>query len=215
MRTGTEAKVPIIGSTLIRTTTHMRLIIEERAGELFQSQVTCKVENRPTRSIAKTVLPEAFIAHLIRKTYPIELTASDQGKWKYTADLQQQYVGYDGALAPDDIPRDAKHPAVFDWDEDGKPGASVLVDIPIIGEIRIYMVQTNHTILSGWVNEDGVIRGTATQRLLKQHTIGADNRLLAASPKLSVVSDHNAFEIMRIPAGSTCRDVKALAEGTF
>ena len=48
--------------------------------------------------------------------------------------------------SPDDIPRDKKHPAIFDWDEDGKPGASVLVDVPIIGHIRIYMVQTNHDL---------------------------------------------------------------------
>ena len=73
------------------------------------------------------------------------------GSWA-AADPRQQYVGYHGHLSPDDIPRDKKHPAIFDWDEDGKPGASVLVDVPIIGHIRIYMVQTNHTILSGQVD---------------------------------------------------------------
>ncbi len=215
MRTATDARVPIIGTTQIKTTTHLLIKIAYKDGEILQSQKTCIVDSRPSRNLTRTILPEAFIEHLTQKTYPIQVEQKADGGWSYYADLKQQYVGYHGHLSPDDIPRDKKHPAIFDWDEDGKPGASVLVDVPIIGHIRIYMVQTNHTILSGQVDDDGIIRGRGQQRLLLQRTIGADNRLLATSPKLSVSTGHDAFEMTRLPDGASCADVKAGATGRF
>ncbi len=215
MRTATDAKVRIIGTTHIKTTTHLLIQIATEGEEILQSQKTCLVDSRPSRNFTRTILPDAFIEHLAQKTYPIRVAPTDDGGWAYDADLKQQFVGYHGHLAPDDIPRDKKHPAVYDWDEDGKPGASVLVDLPLIGHIRIYMVQTNHTFLTGRVDADGVIRGRTHQRLLKQHTIGADNRLLAASPRLSVGTGHDAFEMMRLPEGATCAEVKTAAAGTF
>ena len=215
MRTSTDARVPIIGTTNIKTTTHMLIQIDTREGRLFQSQKTCVVDTRPSRKIARTVLPKAFIDHLPEKTYPITLKPDGHGGWDYRADLKQQYVGYRGALAKDGIPQKADHPAVFDWDEDGKPGASVLVAIPIIGNTRIYMVQTNHTFLNGALDADGVIRGKAHQRILQQRTIGADNRLLAASPNVSVSAGHDAFELMRRPAETTCVEIAEEAKTSF
>ena len=215
MRTATDAKVPIIGTTHIRTTTHLLIKIASRDGEILQSQKTCIVDSRPSRNLTRTILPDAFIEHLTQKTYPIQVEQKDDGTWSYYADLKQQYVGYHGHLSPDDIPRDKKHAAIFDWDEDGKPGASVLVDIPIFGHIRIYMVQTNHTVLSGTVDDDGVVRGRGRQLLLLQRTIGADNRLLATSPKLSVSTGHDVFEMTRLPDGASCTEVKTGAAGRF
>ena len=215
MRTATDAKVPIIGTTHIKTTTHLLIKIAYRDGQILQSQKTCIVDSRPSRNLTRTILPDAFIEHLTQKTYPIQVEPKEDGGWSYYADLKQQHVGYHGHLSPDDIPRDKRHPAIYDWDEDGKPGASVLVDVPIFGHIRIYMVQTNHTVLSGQVVDDDVIRGHGKQRFLLQRTIGADNRLLATSPKLSVSGGHDAFEMTRLPDGATCTDVKAGAVGRF
>ena len=215
IRTATNAKVPIIGSTYIRSTTHLLTTIEATDTGFNQTQKTCVVDNRPDRSITRTVLPKAFIDHLPVKTYPIELSPNADGTMAYRADLIQQYVGYDGVKANGTIPSRAKDPAVFDWDEDGKPGASVLVDIPIIGHVRIYMVQTNHTVLTGTVKNADRIEGKTNQLLLQQRTIGADNRLLAANPKLSVGEGHDRFEMVRTKPGSTCADIKRLAEGTF
>lgn len=215
IRTATNAKVPIIGNTNIKSTTHLLVSIDESEGVLSQTQQTCVVDNRPSRSITRTVLPKAFIEHLPIKTYPISVTEQPDGTVAYYADLVQQYVGYDGAKANGVIPQRAKDPAVFDWDEDGKPGASVLIDIPIIGHVRIYMVQTNHTVLTGTVQSSDRIEGRTKQLLLQQRTIGADNRLLAANPKLTVADGHNHFELSRIEMGSTCTDIARLAKGRF
>jgi hypothetical protein len=215
IRTATDARVPIIGNTHIRSTTHLLVSIANINGVPNQTQRTCIVDSRPSRSITRTVLPKAFVDHLPVKTYPVTLSKSEDGSWSYNADLHQQYVGYDGEKAGGVIPEDDKDPSVFDWDEDGEPGASILIDIPIFGHIRIYMVQTNHTLLSGRVINTNRLEGHSKQLLLDQRTIGADNRLLAASPKLTVGKGHDRFEMMRIDEGATCADIKRMAAGTF
>jgi len=215
IRTATDAKIPIIGTTHIRSTTHLLSTIQNTPSGLKQTQQTCSVDNRPSRSITRTVLPEAFITHLPIKTYPVQLTTKADGTIGYSADLQQQYVGYDGAIANGTIPESRKDPAVTDWDEDGKPGASVLIEIPLFGHIRIYLVQTNHTFLRGIVMGTDRVEGTTHQKLLEQRTIGADNRLFAANPKLTVSTGHNHFEMMRTEEGATCKDIVRLAKGSF
>ena len=215
IRTATDARIAIIGNTHIKATTHLLTSIREEEGQLMQKQQTCIVDTRPSRSITRTVLPKAFIDHLPVKSYPIQITQTSPGTWSYDADLQQQYVGYDGTVAKGRMPQKSNDPAVFDWDEDGKPGASVLIDIPIFGKIRVYMLQTNHTVLKGTVTGADRIEGTTQQLLLKQRTIGADNRLLAANPTLSIGEGHDKFEMVRIPPESTCADIARLAKGTF
>ena len=215
IRTATNARLAIIGTTKIRSTTHLLVHIENVNGTLTQTQKTCAVDTRPSRSISRTVLPKAFIDHLPVKSYPVELSLTEDGTWSYEADLRQQFVGYHGDLATDGIPEDDEHPSVFDWDEDGKPGASVLADIPLFGHIRIYMVQTNHTLISGQVLNEDRIEGRTRQRVLDQRTIGADNRLFAASPKLSVGTGHDRLELMRIDTPATCDDITRMAKGTF
>ena len=99
MRTATDARVPIIGTTHIKTTTHLLIKIAAKDGEILQSQKTCIVDSRPSRNLTRTILPEAFIEHLTQKTYPIQVEQKADGGWSYYADLKQQYVGYHGHLS--------------------------------------------------------------------------------------------------------------------
>ena len=215
MRTATDAKIPIIGTTHIKSTTNLLTTITVKDGALMQRQKTCIVDSRPSRSITRTVLPQTFIDHLPVKTYPIKLRQGDDGTWQYRADLKQQFVGYDGKKANGKIPESTADPSVFDWDEDGDPGASVLINVPLFGKVRIYLVQTNHTILTGRAISPDRIEGTTRQLLLQQRTIGASNRLLAANPKLTIGTGHNSFEMMRTKDGANCNDIAILAKGTF
>lgn len=215
MRTATEASIPIIGTTRINTTTHLLVHIKENeSGALQQTQKTCVVDSIPDRSLTRTVLPPSFIENLPVKTYPINVVQKGDGSWSYDADLRQQHVGYKGALAPSGIPQNKEHPAVFDWDGDGHPGATVLVDIPLFGDVAIYILQTNHTLLSGSVKNDDLIEGHTKMLLLGQRTIGASNRLLAANPTLNIGKGHTAFELMKIQDDAKCRDIERMSKAT-
>ncbi len=215
MRTATEASIPIIGTTRINTTTHLLIHIKKNeSGELQQTQKTCVVDSVPDRSLTRTVLPPSFINNLPVKTYPITVEQKADGSWSYNADLRQQHVGYKGELAPAGVPQNKDHPAVFDWDSDGHPGATVLVDVPLFGDVAVYILQTNHTLLYGEVTNKDLIEGNTKMLLLGQRTIGASNRLLAANPTLTIGKGHTAYEMMRINDDAQCRDIEQRATRT-
>jgi hypothetical protein len=55
------------------------------------------------------------------------------------------------------LPTDAEHPAVFDWDADGAPGATVTVRAPLFGAVDVYVVQSSRGLLDGRLQvRDGV-----------------------------------------------------------
>jgi len=212
METASDARFGFLGKIHIQTTTHLLVAISQGPVGLTQTQQICAISSVPSSNISRTILPTAFISHLPKKTYTITVANQGENTWHYTADLGQTFVGYDGTKAPNAIPSKAGHPAVFDWDRDGKPGATVIVDIPILGEVRIYLVQTNHMQLSGSVQSPDHISGKAIQILMDQRTIGADNFLLSGSPNLTVGAGHDGFDLGRIKAGADCTDIVALAK---
>lgn len=211
MRTATDAKVPLIGTTRVNTTSDMLATIRLIDGRFVQSHQTCFVNAIPTRGIARTVLPLPFIRALPIKTYTLVLTQDDKG-WRYDADLKPQWVGYHPEQAGTTMPTDPKHPAIYDWDGDGKPGASVLLDVPVFGEFKIYMVQRSHARLTGRIDNENKVTGQAIMMELSQRTIGADNVLFRTSPKIAPAPKPRAFELTRVPQGSICAD---LLSGAF
>lgn len=207
MRTATDADVPVIGTTRVNTTSDMLATIVWKGDHYEQSHVTCFVSAIPTRGFSRTILPESFIKALPVKTYPLRLT--QQGTtWLYDADLQPQSVGYHMDKTGGPMPAKDSDPAIYDWDGDGKPGASVMVDIPLFGEFRIYMVQWSHARLTGQIKSADEVSGQAILMALNQRTIGADNLLFRTSPAIRPAPTPEAFELTRVPDGSTCADLK-------
>jgi hypothetical protein len=206
MRTATQAKVPVIGTTIVNTTSDLLATVTYKDGAYVQTHRTCKVNAVPTRGIARTVLPPTFINALPMKTYQLQLTQDSKG-WRFDADLKPQSIGYHPSQSGGVMPKDKHHAAIFDWDGDGKPGASVMVDIPVIGEFRIYMVQFSHARLTGRVESRDRVTGKTVMMSLDQQTIGADNRLFASSPSIAPAPGHRAFEMERMPDGSSCADL--------
>ena len=207
MRTATDADVPVIGTTRVNTVSDMLATIERKGDAYVQTHTTCFVNATPTRGFARTVLPPTFIKALPVKTYPLVLTEDANG-WKYDADLQPQSVGYHMDQTGGPMPTESNHPAIYDWDGDGKPGASVMVDIPVFGEFRIFMVQWSHARLTGRIQSADEVTGKAIMMDLNQRTIGADNVLFRTSPKIRPAPQPKNFELTRVPFGSTCADLK-------
>jgi hypothetical protein len=118
-------------------------------------------------------------------------------------------VGYDPVKTGGKMPEKKSDPSIFDWDKDGVPGASIYVDIPVIGNVRVYMVQTNHTQLLGRLINAGRIEGRTNMILIDQHTIGADNFLFNRSAEIRPAGGYDDFEMVRIDDGATCATIKA------
>jgi hypothetical protein len=112
------------------------------------------------------------------------------------------------------VPTEPTDPAVFDWDDDGAPGATVTVRAPLFGEVDVYVVQRSRGLLDGGVVvRDGVataVEGAFVLADFAQHTIGASNRLFHTTPRATFVPEESRLWMTRVPEGTTCA---ALLEG--
>ena len=207
LKTATDADVPVIGTTRVNTSSDLLATIVRKNGQYIQSHKTCTVNAVPTRGFGKTLLPQRFVDTLPVKTYPLVLTQSPDG-WSFDADLQPQSVGYHPEKSGGVMPTTEDHPAIYDWDSDGKPGASIIVQVPLFGEFRIYMLQYSHARLSGTVLSPDKITGEAIMMKLGQKTIGADHFVFKTSAKIRPAPQPQPFVMTRVPDGSTCADLK-------
>jgi hypothetical protein len=210
MRSETHAKVPVLGTAVISTITDVVATVQRENDQWVQRHSTCTVKTVTTRAIAKTILPDRFVRALGDKRYPVELRHDNAG-WHYTAHFTPQHIGYDAAMSDGVMPTDKHDPSIVDWDNDGKPGATVLLRIPIFGDIGIYMVQYNHSVLNGRIESADRVTGTMAMLGMNQRTIGADNRLFIANPSIVPAPEAQPFEMDRIPDGSTCADLRQRA----
>jgi hypothetical protein len=210
MDSETHAKIPVLGVAVITTSTNVLAKIDQGPEGWRQEHTTCAVNTLTTRAIAKTVLPPPFIRAMGTKRYPLELKPNAKG-WHYTAHFEPQHIGYDAVAADHVMPEHKAHRSIMDWDQDGHPGATVLLKIPVFGDVGIYMVQYNHSRLDGQIESANRVTGHMTMLGMNQHTIGASNRLFIANPHIESAPDPKPFVMVRIPEGSTCADVKRLA----
>ncbi len=210
MRAETHAKVPVLGTAIINTTTDLLASVSRQGQQWVQRHTTCAVNTVTRRAIAQTILPDRFIRSLGVKRYALDLEQHQDG-WSYTARLNPQHIGYDSKVSGGVMPTDKEDPSIIDWDNDGKPGATILLKIPLFGKVAIHMVQFNHTQLDGRIESADRISGHVIMLQQNQRTIGADNRLFIANPSIKPAPEPQPFEMERIPEGSTCAAVLSKA----
>lgn len=203
LRIVSEAHVPVLGTTVIKSRTTFLVTVDGEAGAPVVHTDPCHLEAEPSRAIARTTIPRSFIEALPEKDFPAVLTATAEG-WAMKADMKPQYLGYDAAASPKALPEDADHPAVRDLEGDGKPGGTIHLDAPVFGLIELYVVQRAHTVLDAKLTGADVFEGGATVRTFGQRTIGASNRLFAANADVTVNQSASGFRWARVPEGTTC-----------
>ena len=214
MAVANTAKVPLLGDTLVISKQLNLATITATGSGWSQHHQACDLRSESSRSLATTRFPPGFVQSLPDKTYDLELTR-DGDKWAVAADLLPLHVGYDPHAAPG-FPSQADDPGVFDWDRDGKPGATVQIDAVLFGSVELYIVQASHTVLSGLVgtDADGEVTGLSGRLSLEgmvMNSIGATNRLFLTQPEVTFTPDQSGFEMTRVPDGTTCGQL--LAEG--
>jgi hypothetical protein len=194
----TQSQVPIFGRNQVVTRTRALLTIEDRDGRREARQRTCSVDAQST-SRTQTVIPDAFVAGLRPVVFEVVV---EPGGFRLERGVQR--VGLDGSAVS--LPRDASHPAVVDTDRDGRPGATVRLDVPLVGAVDVYVVQRTEMRLTGSTTARGA-HGQVDVVDLEQRTLGASHPLFKVSPKLEPVPGAGRFRMNMLSDDATCADV--------
>jgi hypothetical protein len=208
-----HVRIPLLGTTTILAHTVLQVKIDGSVEAPIMHTRPCQLTPQTTRPIATTEIPQAFVDHLPPKHFLLLLSQSPDKDWQFTGDMRPQDVGWTRdkySPTPDaPLPQDKDHPAVMDFEGDGHPGATIQLVAPLFGEIDLYVVQTAHTRLSASVGDAQIIVGEADLSNFGQRTIAASNRLFVSNPDIILDSDQSSFRLGRVPAGTTCRALRA------
>jgi hypothetical protein len=181
-----------------------------RDGEGYlQTHRVCDVEVTDTSRLSRTIIPRAYVEHMPYRTLrPVSDPAA--GRWE--VDLGPVPVGYHYERSPGTLPRAVDDPLVYDWDQDGHPGATVQVALARFQPFEVYIAQVSHLYLRGTVRDAERIEGPLEILRQERVTLGASNRLFARPSETTPDPARSRFRMRRLPAGTTCAEVRALLE---
>ncbi len=208
LRIHSNARVPVLGTTHV---TALTTFLAEVSGSPEQPQVhavACHLHAEPDRALARTIIPESFVAAIPERRFPATLTPTADG-WSFHADMAPQYLGYNPKIAGEKPPHDSDSAGVEDLEGDGHPGGTIHLDAPILGLVDLYVVQRAHTVLKGYWQSPDVIEGKADVLAFGQRTIGASNPLFLANADITVAGSLSSFRWTRVSPGTTCAQLRA------
>ena len=198
LKTATHSHVPVLGKLPGASVTWLSLEILTTPEGTEMVQTTCVSTMEGAGERASVRLSEGFLDALPVKSTPLQWH-EEGGSWRLSADLGVEHIGYDPALT--DLPDDPDAPGVVDFDGDGNPGATVIVTIPLLGEIELYIAQRAHSTLAGTLLDDGSLTGTVASLSLAQNTLDATNPLMRMSPDMSLDPERTHWWIVPVDSG--------------
>lgn len=195
------SRAPVFGELRSASRSRMLVRVTGSEGSWTQHQEVCTSAMEGGSKLARTVIPPAWVKAMPPRAYTITLTAADGG-WAYAADTGLQVIGYDAALGP--MPARGTEPQVVDSDGDGKPGATVLVQVPGFGTGEIYLAHRGHSRLEGKVVSADRIEGRVVVLESTQATIGASHKVFDFSPVTAPDPTRSTFAMWRVSEGAGC-----------
>lgn len=202
----TFAQVPVLGQSKGSSVSLLMLDLRPGSnGQLVATQRVCAVQMRGAGERAHMRLSPGFLRAQGTKTWSLALSADGS----LVADLGVDHVGFrsDGTATP--VPRRSTDPGVVDWDGDGKPGATILLRAPVLGDVELYVAQRAHVRLRGRAAPDGRATGAVEVVRFEQHTIGSSHRLFDTSPEMWPDPESSGFSLWPAPADATCATLEA------
>lgn len=201
-------RVPVFGTSKSASKSISLVEIKRDGPTLVQTHKACDFRVLEDSKFIKMIFPEKFVAALARHTYPLQLDKDGRG-WRYRADLGVERIGYKSNGAESALPNKIDDPAVFDWDGDGKPAATLLISIPLLPNGEFYVVQRGHSILNGRVVQPGSIEGSIETRLFEQRVLGAWPGFLNQNAEVEPDPKESRFVLSPVPSGSSCASLLA------
>jgi hypothetical protein len=199
----TRAKIPFFGWTRSDTRSIVMATLERTETGTRQTHKVCDISIRTRGIPVKTIIPDAFVNALPIKNYAIDLDEKE-GTLRYRANMGVDNVGMKPTA--DVVPRTPDDPNVVDMEGDGFPGATVLVDVPMFSQAKLYVSQRGSMQLDGAVQPDGSVSGTVTVGPTVQHTLAASNILFKSSPPIKPEPERSWFRLVPISGEPTCEN---------
>ncbi|HSE88100.1 MAG TPA: hypothetical protein VLJ79_17885 [Candidatus Binatia bacterium] len=178
----------------------------------MQSHQVCTFRVLEDSALIRMIFSDKFVGALAKHTYPVQIEKDDQG-WLYRADLGVERIGYRPDLADGKLPTKIDDPAVYDWDGDGHPGATLRLSVPLLPEGELYVVQRGHSLRSGKINPPGRFDGAIEVRSFEHRVIGARPSFLNRSPEIEPDPKASRFSMSPVPEDTTCEALKKTDSG--
>ncbi len=207
MRMVSHTRVPVFGNSRSASVSVSLVNVRREGSSLIQSHRVCDFRVDDGAKIIRLIFPEKFIASLAQPIYPVQLE-KDGDAWRYRADLGTEHVGYRPINGVDPVPTQADDPTVYDWDNDGHPGATLKLSVPLLPDGELYVVQRGQSILHGSILEHGRVEGSIEVRRFEQRVIGAWPAFLKQSPEITHDPEASRFSLTLIAPESTCESLR-------
>lgn len=196
-------RVPVFGTSKSASKSVSLVEIKRDGAALIQTHKTCEFRVLDDSKFIKMIFPDKFVAALARHTYPLQFDKDAQG-WRYRADLGVERIGYKSSGNETALPTKIEDPAVYDWDGDGKPAATLKISIPLLPDGEFYVVQRGHSILNGRVVQPGRIEGGIDTQLFEQRVLGAWPEFLNQSAEVEPDPKESRFVLTQVSGVSSC-----------
>lgn len=208
----TVSRLPFFGSSKSASKSVSLVEVRREEPNLMQSHQVCTFGVLEDSALIRMIFSDKFVAALAKHTYPVQIEKDNQG-WLYRADLGVERIGYRTDLADGKPPTKIDDPAVYDWDGDGHPGATLRLSVPLLPEGELYVVQRGHSLLSGKINTPGRIDGAIEVRSFEHRVIGARPSFLNRSAEIEPDPKASRFSMSPVPEETTCEALKKTDSG--
>jgi hypothetical protein len=201
MRVAAQAELPQLGPTETVTVSVSRVEIRHERGALVQHHRVCRMWDASDGAVARVRFPEAFVAALAPTRVRSALVRTRDGRVRYEADLGREWLGMQ-AGAP--LPSDPDDAAVRDSDGDGQPGVTIQLGLTALPDAELHLAQHTHTVLRGWLEEPGRLRGRIEMREFGQSVLAATPSFLRHEPRVRHDPTRSSFELVRDDGSKAC-----------
>lgn len=141
-----------------RTNTYALVKWTQDGDKVRYTEETCSVLTDPVFG-AEAIYTKAFIDAIDLRKRTAQLIGDGETR-RFVAGPYHQAFGVELANPmTDPLPKDPKDPAIRDSDKDGKPGNTVVIRHPMMGEGQVFIAQRSVARLEGRLLPDGQVRG--------------------------------------------------------
>ena len=211
MRSATQARLPVLGERPGASEAWVLVDVKNSGpGTATAVHRPCAVRVLGAGDRANVRLGPGFLEAMGSRATTWRFHPDSSG-WAVETDLGMHHVGYDPATTGGLLPSDAKADGVVDHEGDGHPGATVIVDVPVLGELEIYIAQRTHQSLHGRLTDDGTLEGGIHGHALDQETLDATSALMKVSPVMRPDPDRSAWWMVTVPEDTTCETLASRA----